>query len=92
MTPTTRTELMNIAKDAAAYIVRLKGECDTFQIDSETLSAVIVYEAETDEDRGDYWTGPIGWTGQETVSVEGVYNEDGDNDTEAAEWLAKRLN
>ena len=87
MTPTTRTELMNIAKDAAAYTVG-----NTFQIDSETLSAVIVYEAETDEDRGDYWTGPIGWTGQETVSVEGVYNEDGDNDTEAAEWLAKRLN
>lgn len=58
MTPTTRTELMNIAKDAAAYIARLNGECDTFQIDGETLSTVIAYEAETDEDRGDYWTGP----------------------------------
>lgn len=53
---------------------------------------MIAYEAETDEDRGDYWTGPAWWTERETVSVEGVYNEDGDNDTEAAEWLAKRLN
>ena len=86
MTTATHTELQQIAEQAAAYIARLNGECDTFQIDGATLSAVIAYEAETDEDRDDYWAG------RETVSVEGVYNEDGDNDTEAAEWLAKRLN
>lgn len=87
MTPTTRTELMNIAKQAAAYIARLGGECDTFQIDSETLSVVIRYEVETGEDKDDCW-----WIEQETVNVERVYNEDGDNDTEAVEWLAKQLN
>ena len=92
MTTATHTELQQIAEQAAAYIARLNGECDTFQIDGATLSAVIAYEAETDEDRDDYWTGPALWAGRETVSVEGVYNEDGDNDTEAAEWLAKRLN
>lgn len=92
MTPTTRTELMNIAKQAAAYITRLNGECDTFQIDGATLSAVIAYEAETGEDRGDYWTAPSWWIERETVRVEGVYNEDGKNDKEAAEWLAQQLN
>ena len=92
MTTATHTELQQIAEQAAAYIARLNDECDTFQIDGETLSAGIAYEAETDEYRGDYWTGPAWWAGRETVSVEGVYNEDGDNDTEAAEWLAKRLN
>ena len=92
MTPTTRTELMNITKEAAAYIARLGGECDTFQIDGATLSAVITYEAETGEDRGDCWTAPGWWIEREAVSVEGVYNEDGENDTEAVEWLAKQLN
>lgn len=92
MTTATRTELMHIAKQAAAYITRLNGESDTFQIDGETLSVVIAYEAETCEDRGDYWTAPYSWIKRETVYVEGVYNEDGNNDTEAAEWLAKQLN
>lgn len=91
MTPTTRTELMNIATQATAYIARLGGECDTFQIDGETLSAVIRYEVETDEDKGDGRTAPGWWIELETVSVEGVYDEDGNNDTEAAEWLAKQL-
>lgn len=92
MTTATRNELMNIAAQAAAYITRLGGESDTFQIDGETLSVVIAYEAETGEDRGDYWTAPYSWIERETVNVEGVYNEDGNNDTEAAEWLAKQLN
>ena len=56
MTTATHTELQQIAEQAAAYIARLNDECDTFQIDGETLSAVIAYEAETDEYRGDYWT------------------------------------
>ncbi len=72
MTTATHTELQQIAEQAAAYIARLNDECDTFQIDGETLSAVIAYEAETDEYRGDYWTGPAWWAGRETVSVEGV--------------------
>ncbi len=89
MTPTTRTELMNIAKDAAAYITRLNGECDTFQIDGATLSAVIAYEAETGEDRGDYWIAPSWWIERERISVEGVYDEEGNNDKEAAAYPEK---
>ncbi len=92
MTTATHTELQQIAKQASAYITRLKGECDTFQIDGATISAVIAYEAEISEDEGDYWTAPSWWIEWETVSVEGVYDEDGNNDTEAAEWLAKQLN
>ena len=92
MTTTTHAELMNIAKQAADYINRLNGECDTFQIDGATLPAVITNEAETGENRGDYWTAPSWWIERETVSVEGGYNEDGENDPEAAEWLAKQLN
>ena len=92
MTATTHTELMHIAKNAAAYINRLNGECDTFQIDGDTLTAVITYEAETGYERGDYWTAPSWWIERETAIVEGVYNEDGENDPEAAEWLAKQLN
>ena len=92
MTTSTHIELQQIAKQAAAYITRLNGESDTFQIDGATLSAVIAYEAETGEDKGDYWTAPSWWIERETVSVEGVYDENGNNDTEAAEWPAKQLN
>jgi len=53
---------------------------------------VISYEAKTGEDRGDYLTAPSWWIDQETVNVEGVYNEDGNNDTEAVQWLTKQLN
>ena len=54
MTTSTHIELQQIAKQAAAYITRLNGESDTFQIDGAILSAVIAYEAETGEDNGDY--------------------------------------
>lgn len=37
MTTATHTELMNIAKDAATYINRLGGECDTFEIEGPRL-------------------------------------------------------
>ena len=37
MTTATHTELMNIAKDAATYINRLGGECDTFEIEGVSI-------------------------------------------------------
>ena len=83
MTPTTYTELRAIAQEAAARIALLDGEADTFQIDGDTLSAVIDYRVEVDEVRE---------VSRETVIVEGVYDETGDNDAEAAAWLAKQLN
>lgn len=92
MTTATHIELMNIAKDAAAYINRLNGECDTFEIDGATLTAVITYDAEIVEDKGDYWTAPSWSIEGETVAVEAVYDEDGEEDKEAADWLKKMLN
>ncbi len=92
MTTATHIELMNIAKYAAAYINRLNGECDTFEIDGATLTAVITYEAEIVEDKGDYWTAPSWSIEDETVAVEAVYDEDGEEDKEAADWLKKMLN
>lgn len=92
MTTATHTELMNIAKDAAAYINRLNGECDTFEIDGATLTAVITYDAEIVEDKGDYWTAPSWSIEDETVAIEAVYDEDGNEDKEAADWLKKMLN
>jgi hypothetical protein len=92
MTTATHIELMNIAKDAAAYINRLNGECDTFEIDGATLTAVITYDAEIVEDKGDYWTAPSWSIEDETVAVEAVYDEDGEEDKEAADWLKKMLN
>lgn len=92
MTTTTRTELMNIAKQAAAYINRLNGESNTFEIYGDHLTAIITYEAEIGEDNGDYWTAPGWWIERETVSVGEVYNEDGECDPEAAEWLENQLN
>lgn len=92
MTTVTHTELMNIAKDAAAYINRLNGECDTFEIDGATLTAVITYDAEIVEDKGDYWTAPSWSIEDETVAIEAVYDEDGNEDKEAADWLKKMLN
>lgn len=83
MTQTTYTELQALAQEAAARIALLDGEVDTFQIDGDTLSAVIDYRVEVDEVRE---------ISRQTVIVEGVYDENGDNDTEAAAWLAKQLN
>lgn len=92
MTTTIHTEMMQIAVEAAEYITRLNGVNETFQIDGDTLSAVIRYEAVTGYDAGDYYTAPYSWIERETAMIEGVYNEDGDNDPEAAEWLKKMLN
>lgn len=92
MTPTTRTELMNIAKNAATYISHLNGEADTFEVEGATLMAEICYEAEIEEDAGDYWTAPSWWIERKRISVEGVYDEEGNNDKEAAAYLETLLN
>ena len=83
---------MNIAKQAAACINRLNGECNTFDIYGDSLTAIITYEAEIGKDPGDYWTAPSWCIERETVSVEEVYNEDGENDPEAVKWLENQLN
>ena len=92
MASTTRTELMNLAKQAAAYITKLNGEAETFEIESNGITAVIAYDAEIVEDKGDYWTAPSWSIEDETVAVEAVINEDGNEDEEAAERLEKQLN
>lgn len=91
MTTATHTELMQIAKEAAEYITKLNGESETFEIEGDTLTAVIAYTAEIGEDDGDRYTAPSWWVKREEAKVVAVYNEDGD-DTEAAEWLNKMLN
>ena len=91
MTSTTRTELMNLAKQAA-YITKLNGEAETFEIESNGITAVIAYDTEIVEDKGDYWTAPSWSIEDETVAVEAVYDEDGEEDKEAADWLKKMLN
>lgn len=90
MATATYTELMQIAKEAAAYITNLNGESKTFEIEGDTMTAVIEYKAEIDYDKGDYWTAPCSWVERDEVAVE-VCTEDGD-DPEAAEWLKKMLN
>lgn len=92
MIQTTCTELEQIAKQAAAYIARLNGEADTFEVEGATLMAEICYEAEIEEDAGDYWTAPSWWIERERISVEGVYDEEGNNDKEAAAYLETLLN
>lgn len=92
MIQTTCTELEQIAKQAAAYIARLSGEADTFEVEGATLMAEICYEAEIEEDAGDYWTAPSWWIERERISVEGVYDEEGNNDKEAAAYLETLLN
>ena len=92
MTTTTRTEMMKIADKAAAYITSLNGEADTFEIESNGITAVVSYEAKISEDAGDRWTAPSWWIESETANVEAVYNAEGEDDAEAAEWLQKMLN
>lgn len=92
MTTATHTTMQNLAKQAAEYITKLNGESETFEVVCGDYLAVIAYEAEIGYDKGDYWTAPAWWVKRETVSVEVVVNEDGDEDKEAAEWLAKQLN
>ena len=91
MTSATQTELMQIAKEAAAYITKLNCESATFEIEGDTLTAVIEYKAEIGYDKGDYWTVPCSWVERDEIKVVAVYDEKGD-DTEAAEWLTKQLN
>lgn len=91
MKTATHTELMQIAKDAAKYITKLNGESKTFEIEGNTVTAIIAYEAEIGYDKGDYWTAPCSWVEHDEIKVVAVYNEGGD-DTEAAEWLKKMLN
>ena len=92
MTTSTHIELQQIAKQAAAYITRLNGESDTFQIDGATLSAVIAYEAETGEDKGDYWTAPSWTIEKESTTVAAVWDEQGNEYPEIAEALQVLLN
>lgn len=92
MTTATHTAMLNLAKQAAVYISRLNGEADTFEVEHNGMTAVIAYEAEVGYDKGDYWTAPYSCIEREMVNVEAVYNEDGDDDAEAAEWLKKMLN
>ena len=93
MTSALRTELMDIANRAAAYINRLNGECQTFEIEGATMTAVISYEAEIGEDPGDYWTAPAWWIERESSRVRALYdNEEGEEDPEAARWLENMLN
>lgn len=92
MTTAIHTELMQIAKEAAAYITKLNGESETFEIEGSTLTAIIDYRAEAAEDAGDRWTAPSWWMVCETATVEAVYNQEGEDDPEAAEWLRKQLN
>ena len=92
MTTATYTTMQNLAKQAAAYITKLNGEAETFEIEREDITAVIAYDAEIVEDKGDYWTAPSWSIEDETVAIEAVYDEDGNEDKEAAEWLEKQLN
>ena len=92
MTTATRTELMQIAKEAAAYITKLNGGSETFEIEGPNLTAVIEYTAEIGEDAGDRWTAPCSWVECEEAQVVPVNGEEGDDDLEATEWLKKMLN
>ena len=92
MTTTTHTAMLNLADKVAAYITNLNGESESFEVESNGMIAVVTYTAEIGEDAGDRWTAPSWWIERETTNVDAVYNEEGDEDTEAAEWLKKMLN
>lgn len=92
MTTATHTTMQNLAKQAAEYITKLNGEAETFEVVCGDYLAVLAYEAEIAEDNGDYWTAPSWSIEGETVTVKAVYDENGDEDKEAAEWLGAMLN
>lgn len=91
MTTATYNELQQIAESANRYMANLNGENRTFEIESDTMTAVIVYTATLGYDAGDYNTAPCGWIESDSVTVEAVYNEDG-NDPEAVKTLTEILN
>ncbi len=92
MTTVAHTELQAMAQQAAAYIANLNGESSTFEVAGAAHIAEICYEVEIGEDAGDWWTAPSWWIESERVTVEGVYDEEGNNDKEAAAYLEKYLN
>lgn len=53
---------------------------------------MIRYNAETKYYEGDYWTALGSVTENEMVTVEGVYDEDWENNKEYTEYLQKLLN
>lgn len=92
MTATTHSAMLKLAEKAAAYITRLNGESESFEVESNGMTAVVTYSVEIGEDVGDRWTAPSWWIERETVDIEAVYNTEGDEDAEAAAWLKKMLN
>ena len=92
MTTATHTALQNLAKQAAEYITKLNGEAETFEVVCGDYLAVIAYEAEIAEDKGDYWTAPYSWIEYERTTVKAVYGAEGDKDQEATKWLQEALN
>ena len=73
------TAYNQFAKEIANYInYHCDGVDEGFEIEYEGFTAFVSYKAEIREDAGDYWTAPSWWIERETVSVEGVYNEDGE--------------
>lgn len=87
------TAYNQFAKEIAHYInYHCDGENKGFEIEHEGFTASVSYKAEIREDAGDYWTAPSWAIEDETVAVEAVYDEDGEEDKEAADWLKKMLN
>lgn len=95
MKTTTHNELLTIAKLAADYITKLNGESDTFEVETESFTACINYEAEYKMVRGgDSYCGiweMVPELVSEQTTVEAVFNDDSE-DKEAAEFLQKMLN
>lgn len=52
MTTATHTAMQNLADKAAAYITKLNGENETFEIESNGMTAIVSYEAEIGDDPG----------------------------------------
>lgn len=86
------TTYNQFAKEIANYITyHCDGVDEGFEIEYEGFTAFVSYKAEIAEDKGDYWTAPYSWIEYERATVKAVYDAEGDEDKEAAEWLNNML-
>ncbi len=93
-----RRDLLKYGKKTICYIDEYDN--GTFKVKTGKPSdavcgdylAVIAYEAEIAEDKGDYWTAPYSWIEYERTTVKAVYGAEGDKDQEATKWLQEALN
>lgn len=84
-----KTQLQQLAKAINVVVAEFE-ENGNFDVECGNLVAFGRYEVEIGEDEGDYWTAPAWWVEKERVTVEALFDNEGE-EIENPEYI-KMLN